>query len=215
MVLTRIYQGQSYAVVGRNADTSWLQLNVNGIVGWVNAGYMAAYNVQNVPVTDSSGSQPPPAGATATVTAYALNVRQIPNPFTGAVLVRIRRGETYTVVGRNADTSWLQLNVNGVVGWVNAGYVAAYNVQNVPITDAGTRPTGAVATVITGQLNVRQTPNPYNGVVLTRISWGEVYPVVGRNAAATWLQLNVNGVVGWVNARYMAAGSLLNVPITG
>ncbi|MBC6938368.1 MAG: SH3 domain-containing protein, partial [Chloroflexi bacterium] len=71
------------------------------------------------------------------------------------------------------------------------------------------------ATVITGQLNVRAAPNPLTGAILTRINLGETYPVVGRNAASTWLQLNVNGLIGWVNARYVAASNLANVPITG
>ncbi|MBZ0289768.1 MAG: SH3 domain-containing protein, partial [Anaerolineae bacterium] len=149
------------------------------------------------------------------VTSWALNVRQVPNPYTGAIVVRIRRGETYPVVGRNADTSWLQLNVNGIIGWVNGAYVAASNLQNVPVTDSSTRPTGAVATVVTGQLNVRQTPDPFFGTILTRIKWGETYAVVGRNWAGTWIQLNVNGIIGWVNARYMAASNLQNVPVTG
>jgi uncharacterized protein YraI len=216
VVLTRIFLGQTYPVIGRNADTSWLQLNVNGIVGWVNAAFVIASNVQNVPVTDSSAqpTPPPPAGATATVTASALNVRQIPNPYTGAILTRIHRGQTYPVIGRNADTSWLQLNVNGIVGWVNASYVVATNLHLVPVTDNSTRPTGAAAIVVTGQLNVRQTPDPFHGVILTRIKWGETYAVVGRNWPGTWIQLNVNGTIGWVNGRYMAATNLQNVPVT-
>ncbi len=216
-VLTRIYRGQTYPVVGKNADASWLQLNVNGVVGWVNASYVIAANLQSVPVTDPGGrpTPPPSVSATATVTAWALNVRNVPNPYTGAVVTRIRRGETYPVVGKNADASWLQLNVNGVIGWVNGSYVAATNLHTVPVTDTSTRPTGAVAIVTTGQLNVRQTPDPYFGVILTRIRWGETYPVVGKNSAATWLQLNVNGIIGWVNARYVAASNLQNVPVTG
>ncbi|MBI5669624.1 MAG: SH3 domain-containing protein [Chloroflexi bacterium] len=216
-VLTRIYRGQTYPVIGRNADSSWLQLNVSGVVGWVNASYVIASNLQNVPVTDpgTQPTPPPPVSATATVTSWALNVRNIPNPYTGTVLTRIRWGKTYPVIGKNADSSWLQLNVNGVVGWVNGAYVAATNLQNVPVTDPGTRPTGATATVITGQLNVRQTPDPFFGTILTRINWGETYNVVGRDAAATWLQLNVNGIIGWVNARYVAASNLQNVPVTG
>ncbi|MDL1884790.1 hypothetical protein FBR01_14210 [Anaerolineae bacterium CFX8] len=211
-ILTRITRGQMYTVIGRNADTSWLQLDVNGISGWVNARYVVAVNIQNVPVTDP-GTRP--TGATATIITYALNVRAAPNPFTGAILTRIRFGETYPVVGRNADSSWIQLNANGVIGWVSRSYTAVIGLETVPVTDPGTRPTGATATVITGQLNVRAAPNPLTGAILTRINLGETYPVVGRNAASTWLQLNVNGLIGWVNARYVAASNLANVPITG
>ena len=40
----RIYLGQSYAVVGKNADSSWVQLNVNGQTGWVRQGDIAVAN---------------------------------------------------------------------------------------------------------------------------------------------------------------------------
>lgn len=212
VVLFRITNGQTYPIIGKNADSSWLQLNVNGTVGWVNGNYMSAFNLQIVPVTDTSTR---PTGATATVTAYYLNVRQTPDPVNGLVLVRIARGESYSVVGKNADGSWLQINVNGTVGWVNSGYVAAYNLQNVPVTDSGTRPTGSTATVTTYFLNVRHIPAYPAGIVLTRITRGQVYPVVGRNSAGTWVQINVNGVVGWVNASYVSVTNLASVPVTG
>lgn len=212
VILTRIYQGQTYPLIGKNGDSSWLQLNANGIVGWVNARYVYATNLGLVPVTDP-GTRP--TGATATVTTGNLNVRDRPDPFTGLVLTRISRGQSYPVVGKNADASWLQLNVNGVVGWVNAIYVSATNLQNVPVTDNGTRPTGATATVITGNLNVRAVPNPYYGVIIARISLGQSFPVIGKNATGTWIQLNVNGLIGWVNASYMSAVNMQFLPITG
>ncbi len=161
------------------------------------------------------GGTAPPGGAAATVTTAQLNVRHIPNPFTGTILTRIYQGQTYPVVGKNADASWLQLDVNGLIGWVNARYVSATNLANVPVTDSSVRPTGAAATVTTDQLNVRHIPNPITGVILTRISRGQTYPVIGKNADASWLQLNVNGVIGWVNARYVSATNLANVPVTG
>src|SRR5690606_32257029 len=109
-ILTVISQGQIFPVVGRNFNSSWLQLNVNGTLGWVNARYVAASNITGVPITDASTPvPPPPIGATATVTAYVLNVRNAPNPFTGVVLTQITRGQVYPVIGRNLDTSWVQV----------------------------------------------------------------------------------------------------------
>ncbi len=217
-VLTIISRGQTFPVVGRNADFSWLQLNVNGIVGWVNSAHVFAQNVAGVPITDGSGGiiPQPPAGITATVTAYFLNVRAIPNPFTGAVLTRISQGQTFPVVGRNADTSWLQLNVNGLVGWVNSRYVFAPNAALAPITDPSTNPVPplATATVTAYFLNVRSGPGP-TFPILTIISRGQTFPAVGRNAAGTWVQLNVGGTIGWVNRGWVAVSSLWNLPITG
>jgi uncharacterized protein YraI len=158
----------------------------------------------------------PPAVPTATVVTGNLNVRHIPNPYTGTILTRISYGQVYSIVGRNADTSWLQLNVNGIIGWVNARYVAATNIAGVPVTDPGTRPPppGATATVNTYFLNVRHIPDPVYGAILTRISRGQVYTIVGRNVPGTWLQLNINGLIGWVNARYVIAYNIFSLPVT-
>jgi uncharacterized protein YraI len=211
-ILTRVRQGETYSVVGKNADSSWIQLNVNGVTGWVNASYTAAANLQLVPVTDS-GTRP--TGITATVTANFLNVRQTPDPINGLIVARIALGQTYAVMGRNADSSWVQLNVNGVSGWVNRVYVYVPNVQNAPVVGAGTAI--GTATVTTGMLNVRAVPDPINGLILTRISRGQTYPVIGRNAAGTWVQLSLTnlGLVGWVNAKYVSVTNLGSLPVTG
>lgn len=226
-ILTRVNFGQSFPVIGRNADSSWLQINVNGIVGWVYIIYVSAYNIGGVPITDGGyyptpipipPTPPPPVGASATVNTSLLNVRNSPNPFTGAVLTRIQFGQSYAVIGRNADSSWLQLNVNGLVGWVNARYVLAYNIGGVPITDPGTNPSqppsGVYGTVTAYYLNVRNAPNPF-AARLTVISRGQSYPVIGRTANSQWVQINVNGVVGWVNRTYLNVSNIFNVPITG
>jgi hypothetical protein len=59
-------------------------------------------------------------------------------------------------------------------------------------------PSGATATVTAYRLNVRNTPDPINGTILTKISRGETYSVLGWNSAQTWVRLNVNGTIGWV-----------------
>ena len=212
----QISQGQTYAVVGRTADTSWVQLNVNGIIGWVNRLYVSAPDLSAVPITDGGGSVTPPPNAFVTVTPGRLNVRATPNPFTGAILTTIGQGQVYSLIGRNADSSWLQINVHGMTGWVRSTYVSSTNLSGVPITDAGTNPSQPVAsfaTVNTFFLNVRSGPAA-GFPRLTVIARGQTYAVVGRNAAGTWVQLNVNGTLGWVNRGYVSVTSL-QVPVTG
>jgi uncharacterized protein YraI len=221
-ILTYVSFGQTFPVVGRNADTSWLQISANGVIGWVYIIYVQAYNIGGVPITDGgyyptpTPIPPPPVGASATVNTSLLNVRNAPNPFTGVVLTRVQFGQSYAVVGRNADTSWLQLNVNGLIGWVNARYVQAYNIGGVPVTDPGTNPppSSSYGTVTAYYLNVRNAPNPF-GVRLTVISRGQTYPVIGRTADSRWVQINVNGLIGWVNRAYMTVANIFSVPITG
>jgi uncharacterized protein YraI len=222
-ILVRISRAQTFPVVGRNANFSWLQLNVNGVIGWVNSRYVNAQNIASVPITDGSTGTfptpvppPPPVGLTATVTASFLNVRATPDPFNGAILTRITNGQVFPVVGRNVDVSWLQLNVNGVIGWVNSRYVNAPNAALAPVTNPGGQPLPpqATATVTAYFLNVRSTPNP-TSAILAIISRGQTFPLVGRNAAGTWVQLNVGGTIGWVNRGWVAVSTLWNLPITG
>jgi uncharacterized protein YgiM (DUF1202 family) len=102
------------------------------VIGWVNSRYVNAPNAALAPVTNPGG-QPLPPQATATVTAYFLNVRSTPNP-TSAILAIISRGQTFPLVGRNAAGTWVQLNVGGTIGWVNRGWVAVSTLWNLPIT---------------------------------------------------------------------------------
>jgi N-acetylmuramoyl-L-alanine amidase len=62
-----------------------------------------------------------------------LNVRSGPG-LSYDILTVIGFGETYPIVGRNADGSWWQLNVNGLIGWVSGALIAVNNEQQVPIT---------------------------------------------------------------------------------
>lgn len=74
--------------------------------------------------------------------------------------------------------------------------------------------TGVNATVNAFRLNVRSQPNP-NASILTKINRNESYPIVGANGDRTWYQINVNGTVGWVFARFVnVGGNAGNVPTT-
>lgn len=68
-----------------------------------------------------------------TVTTYLLNVRS--GPATSyPILTKIGSGESYPIIGRNADSSWWQIRLNSLNGWVSARYVAAANTAGVPVT---------------------------------------------------------------------------------
>lgn len=123
-ILTRIAKGQSYPIVGRNADSSWWQININGTVGWVNAIYTSASNIQNVPVTSGNTQVNPPATSFTVTTTANVNLR------TGAgtrfgVLNVIPRNTNVSILARNIDTTWWQVSYRGIVGWVSAGYVVS------------------------------------------------------------------------------------------
>lgn len=118
-ILAEIYQGDVYPIIGRNADSSWWQINAYGRQGWVFAPLVDVTNTLYVPVTDFSYSQQPPlTGYDLTATAIAI-IRSSPgNRF--AYLGYLRVGQGASIVGRNAGNSWWQIDANGVVGWIDA-----------------------------------------------------------------------------------------------
>ena len=129
-VITRVYEGQTYSIIGRNHTGHWWQIRLpDGRTGWVSGAYFRTpAGATNVPVTNTDYVQ-------GTVTAYYLNLRDTPNPFYGRILGQISRGQTYRVIGRNADASWYQLRLpTGLTGWVNAHYLQISDPGRVPIT---------------------------------------------------------------------------------
>jgi uncharacterized protein YraI len=153
-----------------------------------------------------------PTGAIASVTAATLNVREAPSTRSD-VMTRIRRGETYAIVGRNADSSWWQVNVNGTIGWVFGRFVNTANTASVPITDASfvaaPPSTGIIGTVNTTAIVRGQPGNRFAFLALLRN--GDTVEIVGRNANGTWLQVKFDGVVGWISANLVNMDSFVSV----
>lgn len=166
----------------------------------------------------SAATPVPPSGAasgTATVTAFRLNVRSGPSA-TADILTKINRNEVYPIVGCNTERTWWQINVNGTVGWVSARYVqTADAVCNAPSTGVQPAPTGYTV-VASFNVNVRSGPAT-RFRQLTTMRAGESAAVVGRNADATWWQVNYNGIVGWVIGVYgviQGTPDLNRIPVT-
>jgi uncharacterized protein YraI len=147
---------------------------------------------------------PSNTGATATVTAYRLNVRNTPTISGSSILTKIDQGQTYPVVGRTADRTWYQINANGVTGWVYARFVNVPNSANVPVTSGGSTtpsqgsPTGYTVSPGLG-VNIRSGPGLGNAV-LGVLRTGQTAQVVGRNASSTWWYIDYAGLRGWVSA---------------
>lgn len=172
------------------------------------------------------GSQPAPApvtGATARVVAWRLNVRSA--PLTGSVLTVVSRNQVYPVLGRNADSSWWQINVNGTIGWVSGRYVSVTGAGAVPVVGDGAviqPPTPTPTPVPTygqcpgflpsrlapggfGQVtqglsnNVRAQPG-LTGLLIGRIPPGGVFQVLGGPVCASstaWYQVRYDTLIGW------------------
>lgn len=58
-ILQIIGQGEVFAVIGRNADAAWVQVNAYGIPGWVSSAWVNVLpDLQAVPVIDDSRATP-------------------------------------------------------------------------------------------------------------------------------------------------------------
>jgi uncharacterized protein YraI len=134
-VLTKVSFGETFQVVGINPTRTWVQINVNGTIGWVSARLVVLNNAANVPVT---GQTPPVASTGNMVLAdrFSVNIRTGPST-TFNVIGTLRLGQQAQLVGRNAGSTWWQVNYNGVVGWVSAAFTSTtpgVNIVNVPVT---------------------------------------------------------------------------------
>jgi uncharacterized protein YraI len=152
--------------------------------------------------------------ATGTVVnASQLNVRS--GPGVGfSVIGRAHFGEVVTLVGRNADASWLEIvRSSGQRGWVNSRFIAAsININTLPVTFS----TGVSNGVVTAFfLNVRNGPSVGFGVIGV-LSRNQAVNLIGRNLDASWVQIQVpGGVTGWVNRSFLVVNINVNtLPVT-
>ncbi|MFQ3567740.1 MAG: PA14 domain-containing protein [Aggregatilineales bacterium] len=163
-----------------------------------------------------------PTGATAQVTAFRLNVRDLPTVTGSQVITRVNRFETYPVLGRTADSAWYFIQVGEQRGWVSARFVNIINGANIPVVDERG---GSIVATPTGP---RVTATPYTVVIrsgpgtefnrLGTLPAGQSAQVIGRNANNTWWQINFNGIIGWSSAQFaiIQQGVDVNaIPITG
>jgi len=156
------------------------------------------------------------------VTANRLNLRSGPGP-EYSDLGTLNRGASVTLVGRNADGTWGQLNNSE---WVNLRFVSLNgNVDRLPVTvnEVGGWGTAGAFTGVRGRaedvLRIRGGPG-VNYMQLNNpdtIRDGTIMDIVGRSADGNWYQINVNGRSGWINANYttITQGNVNSVPVVG
>jgi uncharacterized protein YraI len=162
----------------------------------------------------------PPGSITATVIrASVLNART--GPFLGAPVVgRVLKGQTYQIVGRNADATWFLIRLTGRDAWVFGYYVAIFgNEFNAPVVSVGGS-RGAVGVqapaigITRGGMRLRAAPSA-DSQQIGRIPWGETIPITARTRDGLWYETSWFGTIGWVYAPFLdiVSGDLNNVPI--
>ncbi|MFO7538498.1 MAG: SH3 domain-containing protein [Chloroflexota bacterium] len=205
-------QGFALQLLGRNANSSWAKVRLtSGQEGWVNASLITpSVPISSLPMVDAPGVTP-----TAVVNTGALNVRSGPG-VSYSVVTWVQQGQTLSLLGRNANSSWVQVRTAGNhTGWVNASLIQAnVAVSSLPVVGAAA-PTGT-AVVSTGALNVRYGPGVSYGA-FAAVYQGTTVSLLGRNQAANWVKIQLpNGNQGWVNAAFLQASvAIVNLPVVG
>ena len=209
-VVEIVSMNQMLPVVGRNGLGTWLELAFGDVNAWVNASYVEAENLGNVPITD--GSPAPVTSITAIVTAATLNVRDLPDADEGRRLLIINKDERYPVLGRTLDEQWLWLHVDGTNGWAHSNWLEVQpGLETVPFLNRDAVLSNAI--IIADYLNVRADPS-LEARILHVVTEGGVYAVIGRNADGSWAQLNVDGIAGWVSGAWInVLPDLEDVPV--
>jgi uncharacterized protein YraI len=211
-VVTVLSAGQQLTLLGANADASWYQVQTTyGQIGWVAARFVSAnYGGIVVPQTAPTGGQ------AAVVTTPFLNIRSGPGA-NFQDIGTLSQYQSFNLVGRNADNSWVQINIPGGIqgGWVSGRYIASGTpisylplISNTGVSQAYPQavPTWGQTGIVTApRLNVRYGPGAWYGA-FTRLSQGEGVSLVGRDAGAAWLLVQLaNGTTGWVSSGFITS----------
>lgn len=137
-VLTQVRDGETYSVIGRNEAGSWVQISGSGFSGWVSAAYVTlSGDISALAVAQGSAAASPSDGVLFAQSNASLRIRRYAttdSPRLGA----LETGERAEVIGRTADSSWLQIRKDtGLEGWVFSNYITLVgdkSLNSVPIT---------------------------------------------------------------------------------
>lgn len=153
---------------------------------------------------------PAPVSLPVTVSAGPLHFRAEPSQ-EAETLDLISEGEQYTASGRTGDNLWVQLAVEGQVGWSMAEFLTLEgDINQLGVVAGGTTipvmpvttalPTGVQAQAL-ASVRLREGAD----ISLTRIGevrHGQMVTVIGRNGDGSWLKVEVNGVQGWALSQW-------------
>ncbi len=229
-ILGIVEGGDQLPIIGTNESRTWFNVTTPFGDGWVSDAFVVARNeFGGAPITTDTVDPSAIITPVAIVNADSLNVRSGPSAdFT--IVGTVRGGETFDLLARTLDFSWVLVDGATVDGWVNRRYViirgdttnlAVATANNATVTNPATGEAvsvapeiaGPVAFVATGAINIRSGPN----VAFEPI--GFVYaatrmPIIGQSADGLWWQVESPFGIGWVTKRLIIVeNDATNVPV--
>lgn len=175
----------------------------------------------------------PRGGAHVVVNRDAVNVRLLP-ALGAEVLGHVNAGTTFDALSRSPDSEWVRVYFNGGEGWIGTVVltVLSGDVNALPVADPRTIPYGgwdspragisSAGSDIQGTLErtgVRLRFGPSRAYpMLINVPRRSTFPIVGRNYSNSWLQINYEGLLGWVTAQQVTvlnAADINRLPVDG
>lgn len=150
-------------------------------------------------------------------TSTQINVRVEPST-AGNILGMIPAGSKVEIVGKDPGGNWWQIlypqGADGK-GWVTAQYVTTTGGEQVPVVGGGnTNPNGNIA-IVQQQINIRSGPGTgFNS--LGTLNPQDVVNLTGKDSNGAWFQIEYSAGPdgrGWVNAAFVQARGVENLPI--
>ncbi|MFQ3567853.1 MAG: SH3 domain-containing protein [Aggregatilineales bacterium] len=166
----------------------------------------------------------PPSGINIVVNRDGVNIRLIP-AIGAEVLGFVNAGTVFeNVEARSPDNQWLRINFLGQQAWIGTPVITvlAGDIEALPVADPRTIPYGGfenpragltnATSPFTGRLadsGLRLRAGPSRAYpVLANAPRYTVFPLLGRTADNTWLQVNFEGTLGWVAAQFVELSSI-------
>lgn len=147
---------------------------------------------------------------TAIVSTGKLNFRSGPGAGYPVVISAVQFTKV-TLLGRNEAASWAKVRfANNTEAWGSTFYMEP-NVpwSSLPVISQQGSPSEPTGFVSTGALNIRTGPTNQHSVLMV-VSQGTALGLVGRNTNGTWLNVRVNGKLGWGNASFILTDVNIN-----
>jgi len=130
-------------IIGKDPGENWWQINYpQGVAGkgWITAQYITTTTTPEVPSIGGAGTDP--NNGNVAIIQQQINVRSGPGTDFNS-LGTLNPQDVVVLIGKDANGVWLQIDFpagagpNGK-GWVNAAFVQAQGVENLPIiTETG------------------------------------------------------------------------------
>ncbi len=194
----------------------WFQLSTGGTPGLT-------------PGISGGGVLTPGTPGACTVCATVTGVRGLAlrtGPYLGAsYITSLTGGQGYQVLARNDDEgiyNWYALQDGTHTGWASGRYLQlSVDINTIPLSSSifdqiDNAPDIGARAYPRAVMNLRSRPSERMPKIAS-IPWGAPLQLIGRTVQAgkdKWLQVRYNGIVGWVDARWVTEqGEIFNVPI--